>query len=509
MLLITISLLFILLVSSIAIRRAIYVVEETVWSKIPSISTLNLNFIAGALETGLPSWDSYISHGNRPLPNDIIRIGNLEYVKDFNFFLDIQLLSADYDWINLTLDETMIGDRNPLIFSERLMSFSERFQSSAEPFTVRGIHRMIDIETELISLNDGREFTMEEFDNDKQVAMVSQQFLTLNNLEIGSIIELHFAYHRDVYATNQGYTPSDHWLEERFLFYHRILEFEIIGTFDVTQTVEYFNFSTHYQLEEGLVNLSQLYNRIYVPINIVDELTRVLYETRLEYWTDVRGIASDPYHIQEELIHALFLLNNPRDLRLFTNAANEILPGFWEVVDLTDIMGSIITSMDIMLQIADFIFFGGTFFIFLIFSLLLLLQLRERKIEIGIYLALGEQKFKIFLQLLMETFLVSTLGMVMALLVCNIVFVNLSNSIFERILLGQVEKYPNSSWLPPEISVFSFRSMPYYEILELFDVSMSVGMIISMIALCIMIILLSVLFPFFKLIRSNPRNILI
>lgn len=114
------------------------------------------------------------------------------------------------------------------------------------------------------------------------------------------------------------------------------------------------------------------------------------------------------------------MLNDPRDVDAFSEAAVSILPEHWNIYDTSGSFKPFINLMDTMLWIAQLIFWGAVVAKIMILSLVITLFLRDRKHEIGIYLALGEKKGKILAQMISEGLSISMVAIVIALFVGNI-----------------------------------------------------------------------------------------
>jgi len=497
-----------LLLGSFSVRRAISVIEDSVLSRFPAVSSIMLNTIR-VQESGISPWemDYEFFSDNILTAEDIMAVGHLPYVKSFDFTRWVELFSADYDWFVTPLD---IEDLPEALFNNSVAFHGHRevWGATAHWFTFMGTYGMGSFDTGLLRLVNGESFRSEQIETGAMVAIVPQGFLELNNLSVGDRLEFHLAQHKDFYAAGQGIWIHHHWLEEEWLFHHRLLEFEIIGTFEVAHELDVEAVGRG-ELIHGVEALAEFNNRVFVPITVADELSHELNTARREEW---RAQVSEPYpdHFLAAPLQSTFILNSPRDLGAFREAANEILPEFWEARDLTDTFPHIMASMDMVLQIADWIMIAAIGGYIIILPLLVLLFLQERKHEVGLYLALGEKKFKIVGQFLMEIFVVALVGIGISLFGGNLVASSLSQTLLEQSLLSdsKEEESPAFSMIWEEIDFFRVREMEPDEIMAMYDTSLDFETVALFVGGSLLIVFVSVIVPIISITRINPKRIL-
>lgn len=77
----------------------------------------------------------------------------------------------------------------------------------------------------------------------------------------------------------------------------------------------------------------------------------------------------------------------------------------------------------------------------LIISLIVLLFLRDRKHELGIYLSIGETRGKIIGQILVELLLISAIALLLSLVTGNLLADSISGSLFQMDWFTNPEQY--------------------------------------------------------------------
>ena len=513
LLLVLIFLLGTVLSAAISVRTAIITTEEAVMMRVPALSIIDLD-LAAAADSGGEIMGHSVWYHNRPTIQDVSAVASLPHVRTYDFHLDwVILYSRDIEWVVPEIDESRLqgvsfDDLEPGISGQRFWP-----DVDTEMFIAKGVNNpdITDIEAGLVSLASGRTFHTEEIENGSMVAVISQAYADHNNLYIGATMPLHLAVHNQAEKVREGIlNHTELWLEERFLIYHEVLEFEIIGIFNVEYELDYENFEG-WDIFGPVGILANLYNRIYIPITVAEDILWTKHEMSLEMFDELRELWRDdswPDADTELSLQAIFLLYDPRDLGAFTEAADELLPGFWGVVDLSDSFDHIISSMDTILEIADLILLLAAGAAIITLTLTIVLFLRDRRKEIGVYMALGDKKSKILIQFLTEIFLVATVGIALALFTGNIASSNISRNMLEQTLIertAEVDGFREMNW---NLSFFNPAEMPVEEVMEMYDTSLNGRTIMIFISVSAAVIIISTIAPIVQILRLEPKEVL-
>jgi len=238
---------------------------------------------------------------------------------------------------------------------------------------------------------------------------------------------------------------------------------------------------------------STVQHRLYVP-NIVAEMM---------------------FHISEQgdyplnlFIYNFFLLNDPMDFEAFALEVENLPNGPWRAFDFSAGFSIISTSMISIQEMADLVLLMAIGATLLIISLVLLFFLRERKHEVGIYLALGEQKKNIVFQMLLELLPIIMLGMTIALFIGSVLAGGLSQEMLRQTLEQEAGGFLQSQELH-QLEHFGYRfELTSAEMLENYEVRiepMSVGLfyVLGLGATAIAIII-----PIIFVVNTNPKKLL-
>lgn len=487
-------LLAVLMSGAFSVQQAITNTDAALRAQLPAVATLVIDVEASQEyfeETGTFPEDTVT-------PSTIREIGALSYVEAFDYtawgfnFFSSELnraFNADL-FSHLDLPESGIRDTGSLSYWE---------ETPLEQFTLKGGQHpdILDIEVGLIELRAGRTFTKEEVETLSYVAVVSQDFLSVNNLSLGSILTLDYL----IFNEAEGVVSDDHHSEENLLA-EQTFELEIIGVFEKLLEPDAESFEVQHYID--------FVNRIYVPNvvveSIVDLYMEVLPEIDPEFYAEISAIDN----IEEVLGYDnfLFLLYDPMDLVAFADEANDLLPGFWVVEDLSNTYSDISNSMEMMNEIADWLVIGSVFATLVVLGLLILLFLVDREQEVGIYLALGEKKHKILIQFIFEIMIAAIIGMTFALFVGNLMGSHVSQTMIEQDVMRQLED-------PERIETFGllygmgFRvDMTHEEMLELYEVTLDASTIVLFYAVTLSTVLVTTSVPIWMVVNMKPKEIL-
>ena len=130
----------------------------------------------------------------------------------------------------------------------------------------------------------------------------------------------------------------------------------------------------------------------------------------------------------------------------------------------------------------------------------MILFCKERKKEMGIYLALGEKKKNIAYQLLLETLLVSIVAITISVFTGNIIAKNVSNKMLENQIIEQSTKIENN--------YNSYELIDSETITDNYTVSLDIKTILMIYIVAIISISLSTILPIYYTLKLNPRKIL-
>lgn len=353
----------------------------------------------------------------------------------------------------------------------------------------------VDIDEGLIKLYSGRNFSEEDLSTPSYVTLVSRSLAELNGLGIGSTISL-----EAIVWDDSGLVIGDreNYVEEN-IFARRGYEFEIIGIFEPSSEID-----TGLECMDMDV-LERIENRIYIPNSIaVDALLFYLeqFDKVNEGWMQDEPEAY-MYH------EGIFVLNDPLELEDFKAAVLTIVPVQYGVMttnsDFDNVNGAMMTVKSLATGSLLFAIVATV----LILNFLIFLILRDRKREIGIYLALGEHKAKIIAQVTLEVIFITVVAVTLSLFVGNIFASALSESMLRADLIAsQMEDLQQARIFSTLDNMGFSTGESASEMLARYDASLDAHTVLLFYATSLATVMMATIIPMFYVTRLDPKKIL-
>lgn len=427
---------------AISIKKALGKTEELYGNAIPIVVSIEEDY----LDAGTTSTLS---------PDLVTELSNSRYVKDYRYYYDYYLRSK-----TLRLNENTKPEDISSIVDVNIKGTCES---------------KIDlIESGTLNLIDGKLFTEEEIKNAENVVIVSKEVATYNGLSIGDTIKLGMNFEK--MGVEQGY------FEE---------EYRVVGIVEAKPKYER-------DPDGELVELANQYlDVIFMP------------NEALKNVHDKINLEKEKYQIDDyDSFHAVarYYLTNKDDLENFKNENMAKLPRGFTFADNSKNLTSLEAPIKNMEDIANTIEYASVIVSVVVISLIIVLFIKERKQEMGIYLALGERKRNIALQILFETLIVAFIGITISIGTGNILAKNISNRVIENQLVEQSNKSkkaygddtPTISEIVPEEQELQIEC----------DVTLDLETIIHIYLIAISSITLATIIPISYTLKLNPRKIL-
>lgn len=415
----------------------------------------------------------------------IAEIGALPYVRYYDYELNTDLRSKSFQSLNLGEGDYNIKQASP-------------YEEYPSYFQMRGVYypNLRDIDDHKIELTQGKVFSQEDITGESFKIIISEELARLNGVSIG-----------DKIAFVQVFDKWDEVSGEVTVVSEKPYEFEITGLF---KPLVYEASEDNGDNNNGIPNdndykRNDLLNRMYIPAgtaaNIMISYYEGLLETDLIKEEDFNGMTI------KEIVYAgvmpFYVLNSTDDVNDFREEAGTLLPDMYKVLVSSDSYDNIAGSMKSMQNMAQLTLFIAIIASILILSLVILLFLRDRKHELGIYLALGERKPRIFSQIILEVILVAIVGMGLSVFSGNLIASSLSESV-----LAAQQSEPDI-WLRDSFYYDPFDSgVTQEDVNAAYEVKLSLGYIATFMAVGLGVSILSTAAPMLYIIRLEPKKIM-
>ncbi len=283
---------------------------------------------------------------------------------------------------------------------------AERFLEQAGRFTFQGVESpaFTLLEVGDAAIIEGRTFTREEIERGKPVIIIGKGLAGVNNLTAGDMVTIETVY--------SDYTDSG----EQKIIGSLAYDFEVIGILDYKELPAG---DTAMGFDNRGWILEEQNRNIYTSNALIAEFMRESREIMRPYYEEIHGEGyMDWYDINPLAgIPVTYVLKSSAVVADFTGTALDALDNdVYQFVTQEDNYKKIARPLETMSVVLTYTFYITMASSILVLTLVLIGFMRDRKQEIGIYLALGEKKTAIAGQMVVETILVTLAGATVALM---------------------------------------------------------------------------------------------
>lgn len=268
-----------------------------------------------------------------------------------------------------------------------------------------------DVQSKKITMIDGRTYTQDEINSGAPVIIISDLVAKKNGLSVGDKITLSIEYidPQEMQGSSGIINASELNLKTADK------ECEVIGIFEGKKSV-----TTD---KNGKVTESEspLNNTIYTPNQFIESFKQA---TQSENQDEIATVFSD--------ITAVFELNNVKELEVFKAENKPLLPNGYAFVDDSSKYKQVEAPLENMSVVAKIVIWAAGIATILIISLLVTLFLRDRRHEMGIYLSLGEKKWKIAGQIVTEVMLIAIIAVTLSIFSGNVLAKQMSTTLLNN-----------------------------------------------------------------------------
>ncbi|MGY1465278.1 ABC transporter permease (plasmid) [Bacillus toyonensis] len=313
-------------------------------------------------------------------------------------------------------------------------------------FTLQGVRDFSSLETaqdKKLKLVEGEGITPKTVG--KNVAMIEKKLAEKNNLKVGDKLQIGEVMEEELTTK----------------------ELEIIGIYESKEEAPSFGGQSFALLEPA--------NKIYVP-----------------------------YSVMNSMENAIYSLKDPKDIDAFKEEAKKLgLPAYYEL-DAQDnvykqMMGPIENIASFSKTIVIMVSIAGA----TILGLIIMLSIKERRKEMGILLSIGEKKWKLMGQLLVEVLCIAVLAFGLSLATGE----KVSQKVGDNLLASEIAKNEDK----PEDPIAKFSGNPAADVdpVDNIDVSISTEDLGKVGGIGLGIAMLATILPALSILRLNPKQILL
>ncbi len=383
-----------------------------------------------------------------------------------------------------------------------------RGDGSSNYFDLRGASRVDTLDEQLkkITISDGRTFSEEEIKKGSAVGLISDQVAKENNLHVGDkmvldrVVEDYSSVSDDIKKESKDYP------------------IEIIGVYKVNEVGKKSEKQNDEQQMNNTIDLYDRLNVIYLPNNYIEktnvEMLEFSYDTFPGMYMDEEGKQLGKDEVMKDFsyknIMATYILNDPKDVEDFKLLGDQILKenklDYSKIVASSDQFDSVAGPIQGMSKIAKVVLIVSIIVSIFIISLVTILFLRDRKHELGIYLALGEKREKIIGQVVIEVLIVSLVAMTLSVFSGNYLAKGFSDS-----LIRTQQTVDDGMMMGSVISMggmLNEENVTEEDVIEAYEIHLTPSYIAIFYLVGLIVILLSTIVPLIYIMRLNPKTIM-
>ena len=338
-----------------------------------------------------------------------------------------------------------------------------------------------ELKSKNISIVEGRTFTQEELDKGLPVMLIAEG---IDGVKVGETINY----------KAMAYDPNHYDLSDPNITIYGETDYpvEVIGTYRKLDNInkpdklsKSYDYSSHAFMPNGLIQ------------NVYEEIETFYKNESLPEYINLKN-----YTGELGMDRMILSIDSIDDIESVTTQLEDIakkhnISSVVEIETSTGNMQQILGPIRNLGSLSNIIFNAALFASFTIMALVILLTLRDRKTELGIYLSMGESKTKVVGQIIFEVILISLIGISLAMFTGRSLGQVMSNQMVstQKTSDAHADNYIVSSITPESI-------------VEEYTVGISLKEIAEIYSLTLMVVLLSTAIPTVYILRINPKKIL-
>ena len=365
----------------------------------------------------------------------------------------------------------------------------------------------------VLEIMDGRLPTEAELSSDSEMIpiLIPQPLALINDLQIGSSLEMFstIPYRGSNCHSIYGFHSRCEYYEH-IAYARKGVEFKVIGTFDWVNR-------EHQSRDQGedLRLLRELMQTVFIPTHVAEEVTTWASQELLRIALE-EGWITDEAEFQsafspDDFPRNIFVLEDVTFIDDFRTVASDMLPDLVVVNDLSNTFSDIAPSMETLEMIANQILIFTIMATTLILSLLILLFMYDRRFELGVYLALGERKIKIIVQVATEVLIIASVGIIISLFVGNIISGQMGQEMIRTELSNlEIDPWESSLDRRNDLEHWGFgREMAIEDMIDAFDVAVTPATAFLFFGVGMGITLISTILPMIYILKLSPKALML
>ncbi|UUX33135.1 FtsX-like permease family protein [Fundicoccus culcitae] len=468
-----------IIAGSVAIYQASMNVEAYTKERLGSIATLEID-MESMMQAG-------IFQDIEPISESLAdEIGQHESVASYDYSYSTNLTSDSLDTYTIEADAEEggfvagRGINDAFILEGSLLGETVDFQEGNK------------------TLEDGRFPTQEELDAGSAVAMISQQVADLNDIVVGDIITL----------TNEVYEPQTFDMEAGRAagMQNTTQDLQLLDSHDVTlEVIGIYENTSSSTSENGTASIED-----YIASMSLNTIltTNGVVKAELDFTNDVSLEFDDTYIARTTGVTPTYLLKSADELDAFQADIEPLVPENYKLVLSTDAYDSVASPILSLKSMSVMVLWVACIAAILILSLFIILSLRDRKREFGIYMAIGERTWKIIAQVFVEICVVAIVALVLSVFTGNMLSKNVADTLIQNEVTTQENVVQG-----PQRGGMSFNNASLTistdEIIDAYEIELDSMYVVTFLTISMTTIVVATIIPMGQVLKLKPKEVLL
>lgn len=487
-----------LIAGAVAISQATKNVKSNIRSQLGALVTLHAD---ESLTTDIDLWNwthdyKKINHFNQKMEAIFEQVSKDEKVS----FSELLIGSRIHSKGIISISDSTVGYNLDYYDSKEVPESEMIFESNI--YNIFGVTNpsFADIEENNIILTQGRSFTDEELASGANVIILDESFKRINDYQCNDdpLNEDFIICEFDRGTLNVGdkvHLSTILRSSEQRVIDSQDIEYEIIGFYRPLKNTSSNNFS---------FDIPDYKDRIYTSKNNIEKVISNYYE---EFKNAAQILPTN--NITTFISSATIRLNDPEYVNTFKEKLKTMLNNeailHVNIYASSDTYEAVCGPLESLSFISDIIFVVSVLVAVLILSLVITLFIKDRRHEIGIYVSLGEKKWRIVSQIVLEVYLTGVLALGLSLFSGNLIGQHLS----ETILASQIEK--QKEVIETKLSNLGSvnpDNVDIHVVENEFEIEINSEFILTIFGVGSTVMIISSLIPVAYTLRIKPKDIL-
>ncbi|MGX7023856.1 ABC transporter permease [Vagococcus hydrophili] len=483
---------------AIAIDQGTKSVESTIKKKLGAVATVTQDY--EKLEKDSQENEKVYDQAKPPKPKVLKEIGELDEVNYYDYSILGHVTTEKLKMVQPKEEDYQTGMPGMNWFMVKGVNFNE----------------ILDTKNNIIEIKEGRVFEKDEIKNGKPVVLISEDMAKENNLRVGdkmvidNVLQDFSAMYGDSGDSGDG--------EEKKVDQKKVIKdvpVEIIGTYKVLQAEKSSKKKSRDEKMMDSMNYYERVNSIYAPNDFVQKMNKeIAIKNYEEFPQNFEGQSKDQFlkELEEnDFGTSTYILKKPEVVEDFRIKAEKILTDnkakYSKILISSDKYDQVAGPVKGMAKISKLVLIISVLASILIITLVTILFLRDRKHELGIYLALGEKRSKVVGQIVIEVVVVAVVAITISVFSGNMLAKGFSNSLI------QTQKTEQSDSMTYDMDSMQLGQLTNTEISEddvvdAYQISLNASYIILFYVVGIGVVLVSTIAPLVYIMRLNPKKIM-